>query len=243
MYLITRPEDEAKSLINLLQIHQVDAAHLPIMEIIAKPFDFVKLSEQLPAYDSLFFVSPSAIKLAHQFIVELDGSITVIVAGNASKQKMLAINPRLKIVAPVATSGIDALINEGLLTNVRNILIFGGDSINPKLIKFGELNQINIQFIDLYARVNVVKSSFEQICHRLSAEDIEGVIVTSRDIATWMAPIFRDERVKQRLNKIKFISIHPQITNVLHSYSVPVVETLHSDNQSVLNLIRELKND
>lgn len=243
MYLITRPKAEAEQLIALLNSYQIMADYLPIMEIVAHDIDFNWLQQILVDFDSLFFVSPTAIKLANQLITKLDKNKKIIVPGNASKKAIISINSNLNILCPEHASGIDAVINEDLLINTRNILIFGGDDVNKKLVQFARLDNINLRFINLYTRLNVLKLRLEEICQQIVNTRVEGIVITSKYIANWLQPVIADSRVNKKITSITFISIHPQITKILKQYKINVVETTHSDNLSVLKLIRELNND
>lgn len=243
MYLVTRPLIEAVELCQLLSNGGIKSAHLPLMDIVGcESFtaEDLKIASNASA---IFITSPVTVRYAESIIRLLNDTSKIIAAGEVSAVKVLEINPKLNVVScPI--SGVTEIIASGILDDVTDIAIIGGNSPNDKLVEYCVMHGIKYNFICAYQRIDLL-SSHESIIEKLILDSyVDGIVVTSTHLARLIIQLMcRNDLIAQKLRTILFISIHRNITQILHDNGLTVKTALSSSNASIVKLILELEDE
>jgi len=241
MYLVARQESQAATLVDLLQRNGYPATWLPLMSI-KKNLEALELAKNGLTRASLIMVTaPAVIEcLSSNISLLLTERHTIIVPGLATAIKLRSIT-KAQIISPQNGSGIEAIRNEGVFKRYsgQNLLILGGDTINPRLVKLlGELN-VNYEYISLYQRINVGIKNIKQIEKLILKPEIAGIIIASKQIASYFIDCVSLLGIENRMKDLLLISIHGQITDFLIANGYKNVhQTLSSSNDSILRLIK-----
>jgi len=240
MYLVARQESQAATLVDLLQRNGYPATWLPLMSI-KKNLEALGLAKNGLTRASLIMVTaPAVIECLSSNISLLTERHTIIVPGLATAIKLRSIT-KAQIISPQNGSGIEAIRNEEVFKRYsgQNLLILGGDTINPRLVKLlGELN-VNYEYISLYQRINVGIKNIKQIEKLILKPEIAGIIIASKQIASYFIDCVSLLGIESRMKDLLLISIHSQITDffIANGYK-NVHQTLSSSNDSILRLIK-----
>lgn len=241
MFLITRPIAESNELIALLADKGIVATHLPLMSIVpCQKFSLGDI-DAIKKAKVVFITSPTTVTYAQELIQLLANNVQVIAAGQSSATRVHDVNPNLKVISH-AMAGVQEIIATGVFNDVSEILILGGNEPNEKLIKYCEEQQIKYYFICAYQRVDLIALNKLEIENTIFANQLSGVVITSSHLAKLIIALMEESSLlKNKLQTTLFISIHSNITRVLHDYGLNVRTTASSDNASIVKLIMELE--
>lgn len=242
MYLIARPFTQAQKLISLLNSSNIAAKHLSIIEVVCNYPDLYDVVDLIHKFNSIMFVSPTAIDFCADLIKQRSLFVDkrILTAGRATAQNILQLNNELQVVYPHSDSGVKAMIEQGLLCNIDEMLVIGGDTINQQLIQYFEIHEIKYKLVHLYNRINMLKSCLDDILAQLTAPEVEGIVITSKSVALILRKIIEDYKLSTLLKNVNIISIHQQITLELEKLSLNIFQTETSDNHAILDLIKRL---
>lgn len=274
IYIITRPRHLAEDLASQLHQWKIKNTILPFIDLIPDIPNLNLISQILPQYPQVLFSSPSSIYFMSQYFANLKSSgfsfrntIQFIVVGQASKDALIKAEAhtmtQTSILAPHHGSGINAIINEGLIKLESPLLIIGGDKINSKLAVYLETHAdmhpgTNYQFISLYRTYSSIESNLALLEKILLNNSRTGIIITSSQIAQILINLVKKSVfLRNGLHSSQLISIHPQITEALKCLGAKnlnpqrvafqeygfqnLYQTLDATNLAIINLIRKLQ--
>ena len=245
MYLVARPKAQADKLLGLFSSHGVTAEYLPIVEIIYNDEALELALEQINQCASVLFISPTAIDGLGTRLAQLDPKLNLITSGLSSAELLMEYVPQAKIIYPEHGSGVANLILESKLANLGKIALVGGDNLNPRLAKYLEQKKIYYQFINLYQRINCGLANLAATERLILNPTLRGIVITSCQIAGFLLECAaQSPLILARLQELKLITIHPQISLFLAEHQLQnVVETASAGNLAILNIIRDLENE
>lgn len=242
MYLVARPYQQAIKLIELLKKDGFNGQHLPILEIKPLKVNFDNIRSLLGDVDGVFFSSPTAIELSINLIDQLSDK-KFITPGIGTAMLLNSINKNLDVFYP-SNSGIDGVIEENLLSGLNKLLILGGDGINNKLVRYCSINNLHYDYVNLYNRISMIESHIEKISCLINDNMLEGIIVTSKQIASLLKILINSNQlIQKKLEDINIICIHQHIIDELSEFNLNIYKTNKPENLSIVELIRELNND
>lgn len=241
MYLVARPYQQAIKLIELLNKEGFNAHHLPILEIQPREVNFERIG-LLDDVDGVFFSSPTAIELSINLINKLSYQ-KVITPGVGTSVLLGNVNKNIKVFYP-SNSGIDGVIEENLFLGLNKLLIVGGESINNKLLRYCNLNNLQYEYVSLYNRISMIESHIEKISCLINDNMLDCVIVTSTQIACLLKTLIKSNHlIQKKLESVKIVCIHQNIVDELHEFNFNIYKTNKPENFSIIELIRELNDD
>lgn len=244
MYLITRPEPQAKVLIDLLAKQQIKAKSLPLMQINLHNFEAEKLVRQINGYNSLLIVSPTAIDCLLPLFDKLKSELNLIVAGKSSADYLFEKTGKTALFSERG-SGIAELIDADLIKKEGSYIIAGGTPHNQLLTKYLRENFIRHDFIDLYQRTNSAILNLTQTEKIICDPQNIGIIITSSSLAEYLYDCAKiSSSILQMLSKVHLVTLHPNITQKLsHAGFNNIIETGNASNQAIINTIRKIENE
>jgi uroporphyrinogen-III synthase len=245
MYLVARPKAQADKLLDLFSRNGITAEYLPLVEII---YDVVALElalEQINQCASVLFLSPSSIDGLGARLAQLSPELNLITSGLSSAELLMEYVPQAKIIYPEHGSGVANLILESKLANLGKIALVGGDNLNPRLARYLEQKKVLYQFINLYQRINCGLANLFATEKLIMNPALRGIVITSCQIAGFLLECAtQSPLILARLQELKLITIHPQISLFLAEHQLQnVVETASAGNLAILNIIRNLENE
>ena len=245
MYLVARPEAQARDLIQLLATNGVAAKYLPLMATEIKPVNLATALAQINSCDGVFFSSPLAIDYVAKDLSTIKPSCRIFSAGASSAKRLLDLGVAC-VNYPAGGSGISALISAKLLLkySLHSLAIVGGDQVNPQLASYLNYEKITFKFIDLYQRSNLGLANLNLFAKLINESSIVGIIITSTLLARYLSDCCRKLNLGARLAQLALLSLHPQITQYLTQQGFSkVYETATADNRAILTLIRKLHDE
>lgn len=245
MYLIARPPAQAAKLLSLLEQHDIPAQHLPIIDVVYDEAALEQAAEQINQCSSVLFISPSAIDGLGMRLSKLKPELNLITSGVASAKLLIEYLPNANVIYPEHSSGVAELILESKLANLGTIALVGGDNLNARLAKYLEQKKVQYQFINVYQRINSGIINLELIESLICKSDIRGIVITSCQIADFLFECGeKSPMILAVLQKIKLITIHPQISLTLRKYGVSNIhECATAENLAILAVIKDLENE
>jgi uroporphyrinogen-III synthase len=245
MYLVARPKAQADKLLGLFSRNGITAEYLPLVEIIYDAVELELALEQINQCASVLFLSPSSIDGLGARLAQLDPKLNLITSGLSSAELLMEYVPQAKIIYPEHGSGVANLILESKLANLGKIALVGGDNLNPRLAKYLEQKKVTYQFINLYQRINCGLANLAATERLILNHTLRGIVITSCQIAGFLLECAaQSPLVSARLQELKLITIHPQISLFLAEHQLQnVVETASAGNLAILNIIRGLEHE
>lgn len=246
MFLVGRQESQAAELIELLTVNGYAAKWLPLMTTRLNTPEYAKIQQTITCYQKIIITAPAVIDYLCMEVAQLGSQITILTPGVASAKKIKEVNRDVQILYPKNGSGIESIAKESLLDQFldNEILVIGGDEINPRLRLLLEEYKIKFSYASIYYRLNIGLENLDVIDKFISDPQIIGIIITSTQIADYLLECVSRLNLINRLQEILIISIHPQITDYLSKNGVSKVqETFASDNLSILQTIRAFMNE
>lgn len=245
MYLVARPKVQADKLLDLFSSNGITAEYLPMVEIIYDDVALEMALTQINQCASALFISPSAIDGLSARLAQLDPKLNLVTSGLSSAELLQEYVPQAKIIYPEHGSGVANLILESKLANLGKIALVGGDNLNPHLAKYLEQKKIHYQFINLYQRINCGIINLSTTEKLIMNPALLGIVITSCQIAGFLLECAtQSPLILARLQELKLITIHPQISLFLAEHQLQnVVETASAGNLAILNIIRDLEHE
>lgn len=245
MYLIARPTAQAVKLLNLLEQHNISAQHLPIVEVLYDELVLEQAALQINQCSSVLFISPSAIDGLGVRLTQLKSDLTLITSGIASANLLMGYLPHAKVIYPEHGSGVAELILESKLANLGKIALVGGDNLNARLAKYLAQKKVQYQFINIYQRINCGISNLSLLEELICNPNVRGIVITSCQIADFLFECgAKCSIILARLQELKLITIHPQISSTLRKYDVSNIhECATAENLAILAVIKDLENE
>lgn len=244
MYLVTRPKVQADILINFLADNGIASCHLPIMEVDYNELDLSSMIREINEAGNLLLLSPTTIHYLSNVFNQINSTVKFFTVGEASAKAVLSYCDHM-VIYPDNGSGVNALINDGLLSSCEKIVVAGGSEINLQLINYLEDKKICYITFELYKRINIGLLDIELIEKVLSNQVNIGIIITSSHIVKYLIECANKNMiVADSLAKLKLISIHPQISQLLKLNKFnQIIETVSADNNAILTVLRKLKHE
>jgi uroporphyrinogen-III synthase len=187
------------------------------MELVIDQISQDKLNSTLDDYDFVFLISPTIIDYLRNAILAARKT-NFIVPGVASKERLAQLT-KLPIIAPVHSSGFEALKAEYLTTLMptlanSRVLLVHGDELNKEVVEFFAMACKVHSAICLYQRQKKqhVPGYLSNI---LTTQSIDGIIVTSSLLVEWLVEEAKEDSCWELLRKLPFITIHKKIAHKL----------------------------
>ncbi|MEM1244061.1 MAG: uroporphyrinogen-III synthase, partial [Pseudomonadota bacterium] len=160
--VITRPKENAKALIALLEQSGASVIAFPTVaiEAISIKSENLKKLHPLNAYDMLIFTSVYAVQHAMPYIksalATLSPKTKFIAIGDATKEK-LRQQSVLKVISPKEKFGSEALLQmpEFDQCQGKRILIFSGENPRPLLKNSLMQRQAQVESVAVYRRMPI----------------------------------------------------------------------------------------
>ncbi len=220
MYLIGRPQAEAERLIHTLLLEHIEAAYLPLIELVYNYPMINTASSIIRQSEAVLFTSPSAVEcLAASLRSEMDcsaeSSVQLFAVGGATAA---ALNKVGKIAKYPEQAGVSGLITENILAGIASITVVGGDQLNPRLLNYLKQQNISYTNLSLYTRVNIGLNNLEIIEKLINSPKVSGIVLTSTLIVKFLLECVNlIPQCLAKLYQLPIYTIHPRIAEYLAS--------------------------
>lgn len=257
MYLICCPDYAVNEINKQLATIQILGIPLVIMGIHKNLDNLEWLNDNINNYPYILLNSPTAIKLSADAIKKVTEAEAFLTVGRSSANYLQKFT-NANIIFPESTSGTLALFNEKIkyLDLIgKHILILRGNLKNSKIdnpkigdskigdskieSKFLEAG-INYTVLDIYDYIKLEMEA-EYFKKLLLSQAPQGIIITCSLLVDWLVNYAKAKGCFELLQKLVFVTIHPNIEKKLKQTGMQrVFVTKEANRDSVVELIRNL---
>jgi uroporphyrinogen-III synthase len=153
--VVTRPREQAASLVQRITSFGGNAIMFPLLEIepVADTRTLNDLVARLPKFNLAIFISPNAVRYGMAAIQTLPAGLSVATIGQSSARALLEAGAK-EVIAPPDRSDSEALLELPQLQNVRGwkIVIFRGDGGRELLGNTLKTRGAEVEYITCYHR-------------------------------------------------------------------------------------------
>lgn len=227
--LITRPEEEAKELQQLiLNNTNYNALLFPVLKIIPLA------KKNIPKATIVIFISHNAVKNSKYLFNKINFDKTKIAAIGIKTKKELQKNNINVDISPKNEFSTEGLLKEmnGIDFNQEDILIVRGkggrEKLRNKLINKGA----KVNYLEVYERTPMeLKNEYkENLCSFLTSNS-GIIIITSIDVLTFFANMIKKLDIPiNNLTKYKILTLSNRIKNKAYSIGFHNVEVISNIN-------------
>lgn len=239
MFLVTSHKESADILIKELSENNISSIRFPLVEISKNYIDLDNVLNII-ANDAVFCTSPTAALFAQDILLKLNNSI-VVAPGVGTASAINKINSKLDVKFPLLGSGINHIINEGIISDISRLSILGNNNINLELLKFCNIHSIKVTNIALYNynlfyknKIRWLNSILEKTCA------ITGIIVTSGKIADGINYLMQFEMFKKKFKNATFIASHDKIAKKLSFSNLNIIISENPSTEQVINSVKKV---
>lgn len=216
MYLVFASKTLAPQIIDKFASEGNKATHIPSMQIEVAQQAIAELQNIVNNFDYIIFTSPTAIEYAGSVIKDVNAEF--ITVGKMTAQRLAKhIRPNNKILYPVHSSGVDALIKEVLdsisLANKR-VLLVKGDSDSLQLTEY------IANKVEVYQELTIYHYNYLPLDLKLLLKTATGIVITSSVEVNYLFSQAKKFGYLEDLLLLPFVTIHQNIIRLLQANGV-----------------------
>ena len=217
MYLIFSSADVAAYFQSRSPQLNIEMIYIPTLEITANDSELTKLAKTINDYDYAIITSAYAIKLADGTIKNATNSV-FITSGQETATKLTDLAINSTVLFPLQNSGSQAIIAEILpdldLAN-KKILIVRGELANTDINNYlsGIEGVICDEIIVYHQKLLSLDTAY--LKKLLEDPKLQGIIITSSQLVNHLFHEAKKNDYLSLLQQQKFITLHPNIRDVL----------------------------
>lgn len=238
MYIVCSPQQQIKSIIDLLDKQNISSYPLPLVDFHFDPGKFKYLNDNINNFDYVMLSSPSVIYAIQDIIKKsLNTKFITVGAKSALAIKNYTDN---EIIYPNNISGREELlVNElpKINFNYKKVLIIKGensikDSYNSYVSTYPDW-----QIIDIYSRITL-HTNEEDLKNLLKSDQVQGIIITTSSLVDDLFALAKRINCEKLIQKKLFMTIHPKIAKKLYTFGVTrVLLTKTVNKEEIVHLI------
>ena len=239
--IVTRPQGQANHLMSLLKAEGAEPVWFSPIEISPNLEVLPSLPAAFLSADIVFFVSPSAIDVAKDYLDFSSFSGSLVCVGKPSADKLKAISHQ-HVFYPEEGHDSEAVLDLDLFADVtdKKVLIIKGEGGRMVLTENLRLRNAKITSFSIYQRCKN-QLDWDKWRALIEQKHISAVCVTSSEIATGLFEQAPKEAL-QVLKSLLYLTPHARITQCLEQLGVTNALTCKAgDENMVQSLITLLK--
>lgn len=249
--LITRPEQQAEALSQLVEQQGWNAVRFPTLEIVATDVNNIK--QQLKTIDCYYWVIFISVNAVNFALSANDGKIdcfnntSIAAVGKATEKALLAAGITVDLV-PETEFNTEGLLATDAMKHVKDqaILIVRGQGGREELANSLQQRGANTEYLDVYAR-KIPSASHLVVTEMLQQGVLSLITITSGDALKNLLAMI-DHRLHDKLQNVPIVVISHRIKKIAEQYKFKTIAVTNKPGdaamiETVMNMLSaELSN-